>query len=111
MRDVYDMDGRWLGRFNNKRVQRYVGRVLSSEGRVLSNAREQETYIDCRPAGNSHWLDEQKIRRESDIWLYLLAMNNLCTGNYRGEMPSLSKYWDDVKNDNGIGFNKYPGMK
>jgi hypothetical protein len=88
-----------------------TGFVHDRDGRVTSIARVRGDIPGCIPAPKDPtWLQTQKIREESDIPLYLEALDDFIHGRYYGTFETFSKYWDSVRIRNGIGRSVYPGM-
>ncbi len=78
---------------------------------VLSVAREVGDIPGCIPAPHDKsWVEVMGIRPRSTTELYLLAMENFTNGNYTGNYPLWSKFWDETKIQHGIGSVVYPGM-
>jgi hypothetical protein len=91
--------------------RRHVGKVYAPNGRVTSIARSLGEIPGCVPAPKDKGLlEEFKIQVESTGELYLSTILDYVAGNYVGVYPLWSRYWDEVKNQHGIGHSRYPGM-
>ena len=89
----------------------HIGSVHNGTGKTTSFARPFGYIPKCVPAPRDKtWMEEQKMPEKSYAELYISAMDDFINGRYKGRYPLWSKYWDMIKEINGIGHSIYPGM-